>query len=51
VDAALTELQNRGVTITFPVSENPEISRKLAFVRDPWGNMIELTERTPGALA
>jgi hypothetical protein len=29
--------------------ENPEISRKPAFVRDPWGNMIELSQRAPGA--
>jgi hypothetical protein len=31
--------------------ENLEISRRLAFVRDRYGNMIELTERVPGALA
>lgn len=51
VDAALEELQNRGVPVALPVMENPEISRRLAFVRDPWGNMIEFLERTPGALA
>jgi glyoxylase I family protein len=51
VEAALAELRNRGVAVTLPVSENPEISRKFAFVRDPWGNMIELAERTPGAAA
>jgi glyoxylase I family protein len=51
LDAARSELEKREVPLTLPVMENPEISRKLAFVRDPWGNMIELTERTPGALA
>jgi lactoylglutathione lyase/glyoxylase I family protein len=25
------------------------ISRRLAFFRDPWGNMIELSETLPGA--
>lgn len=51
LDAALAELRNRGVPVTLPVIETPGISRRLAFVRDPWGNMIELAERTPGALA
>lgn len=51
VEAAVAELEKRGVVVTLPVMENPEISRKLAFVRDPWGNMIELSQRTPGALA
>jgi lactoylglutathione lyase/glyoxylase I family protein len=51
VAAALTELEKRGVAVTLPVMENPEISRKLAFVRDPWGNMIELAQRTSSALA
>jgi catechol 2,3-dioxygenase-like lactoylglutathione lyase family enzyme len=51
VDAAVAELTDRGVAVTLPVMENPEISRRLAFVRDPWGNMIELAQRTPGASA
>ncbi|UWE13794.1 VOC family protein [Actinacidiphila bryophytorum] len=51
VEAALAELTNRGVAVVLPVIENPDINRKLAFVRDPWGNMIELSERTSGGLA
>jgi glyoxylase I family protein len=26
-----------------------DISRRLAFFREPWGNMIELSETLPGA--
>jgi hypothetical protein len=29
--------------------EIEDISRRLAFLRDPWGNMIELSETLPGA--
>ncbi len=51
VETALAELKDRGVAVTLPVVENPDISRRLAFVRDPWGTMIELSERTPDGLA
>ncbi|MFD5399864.1 VOC family protein [Streptomyces sp. NPDC127097] len=28
--------------------EIEDISRRLAFFRDPWGNMIELSQKLPG---
>jgi len=29
--------------------EIEDISRRLAFIRDPWGSMIEMSETLPGA--
>jgi lactoylglutathione lyase/glyoxylase I family protein len=29
--------------------EIEDISRRLALLRDPWGNMIELSQTLPGA--
>ncbi|MYS16278.1 VOC family protein, partial [Streptomyces sp. SID4982] len=46
VDAALEELRARGVDIVNPPFEIDDISARLAFFRDPWGNMFELSERT-----
>ena len=49
VDTALAELRRRGVNIVGEPFEIEDISRRLAFIRDPWGNMIELAETLPGA--
>ena len=44
VDETLTEVKKRGVKIIKEAFELPEISRRLAFFADPWGNLIELAE-------
>lgn len=44
VDETLSELQRRGVDIVNPPFEIDDISARLAFFRDPWGNMFELSE-------
>ena len=46
VDDTLAELRARGVDIVNPPFEIDDISARLAFFRDPWGNMFELSERT-----
>jgi catechol 2,3-dioxygenase-like lactoylglutathione lyase family enzyme len=43
IDAKARELQQAGVTVTTPVHEMPGLY-KSAFVKDPWGNKIELVE-------
>jgi len=47
VDETLTELKRREVTIVKEAFELPEISRRLAFFADPWGNLLELAEVLP----
>jgi len=44
VDATLAELRARGVEIVEEPFLVPAISRRLAFVADPFGNLIELSE-------
>ena len=51
VDKARGELAARGVDLVGEPFEIEDISRRLAFFRDPWGNMIELSEPFPGAAA
>ena len=48
VDATLEALRARGVDIVNPTFEIDDISARLAFFRDPWGNMFELSERIGG---
>ncbi|GAA1032360.1 hypothetical protein GCM10009557_30640 [Virgisporangium ochraceum] len=48
VDETLAELRRRGVDIVNPPFEIDDISARLAFFRDPWGNMFELSERIGG---
>lgn len=45
VDETLAELERRGVEIVNAPFELDDISARLAFFRDPWGNMFELSER------
>ena len=49
VDVVLEELRRRGVDLVGEAFDLEEISRRLAFFRDPWGNMIELSESLPVA--
>jgi lactoylglutathione lyase/glyoxylase I family protein len=47
VDDTLAELRRRGVEVVNAPFELDDISARLAFFRDPWGNMFELSERLP----
>jgi lactoylglutathione lyase/glyoxylase I family protein len=44
VDATVAELRRRGVTIVTEPFELAAISRRLAFLADPFGNLIELAQ-------
>ena len=44
VDATLAEARRRGVTVVTEPFELPAINRRLAFLADPWGNLIELAQ-------
>lgn len=44
IEATVTELRARGVNIVTEPFELPAISRRLAFLADPWGNLIELAQ-------
>jgi glyoxylase I family protein len=44
VDDTLAELRKRGVDVVDAPFEIDDISARLAFFRDPWGNMFELSE-------
>ncbi|MET1004988.1 MAG: VOC family protein [Propionibacteriaceae bacterium] len=48
VDDTLAELRRRGVDVVNEPFELDDISARLAFFRDPWGNMFELSERING---
>jgi catechol 2,3-dioxygenase-like lactoylglutathione lyase family enzyme len=43
-DDTVEELRRRGVTIVTEPFDLPDISRRLAFFSDPWGNLFELTQ-------
>jgi catechol 2,3-dioxygenase-like lactoylglutathione lyase family enzyme len=43
-DDTVDELRRRGVTIVTEPFDLPDISRRLAFFCDPWGNLFELTQ-------
>jgi len=44
LNKVLAELKKRGVTIIGDTFYLDAITRRLAFIQDPWGNMIELAE-------
>jgi len=44
VDKALATLRKRGVKVVAEPFLVPDIKRRLAFIEDPWGNVIELAE-------
>jgi glyoxylase I family protein len=50
LEETLDELRRRGVEIVNPPFDMDDISARLAFFRDPWGNLFELSERmVPGS--
>ncbi|MCY1040047.1 VOC family protein [Corallococcus sp. bb12-1] len=44
MDATVAELRRRGVTLVTEPFVLPVINRKLAFIADPFGNLIELAQ-------
>lgn len=44
VDLAVVELKNRDVRITLDPTDNHEWMVRVAFIADPWGNVIELLQ-------
>lgn len=44
VDDSVAELRRRGVKIVAEPFDLPDISRRLAFFSDPWGNLFELAQ-------
>lgn len=44
MDATLAELRKRDVNIISEAFELEVIGRRLAFIADPWGNLIELAQ-------
>ena len=44
IDATVAELRRRGVTIVTEPFELPVINRRLAFLADPFGNLVELAQ-------
>ncbi|MEY4511881.1 MAG: hypothetical protein RLZZ450_4003 [Pseudomonadota bacterium] len=44
IDQTVAELKRRSVTIVTEPFELPAIGRRLAFLADPWGNLIELAQ-------
>ena len=44
IEATVEELRRRGVTIVTEPFELPVINRRLAFLADPFGNLIELAQ-------
>jgi hypothetical protein len=44
LDAFVTTLEARGMVLEAPVRQIPGTSVKSAFLTDPWGTRIELTE-------
>ena len=46
LDRALEELRRRGVAAVGDPIAMTEIGRRIAFIADPWGNLVELAETT-----
>ena len=44
MDATIADFRRRGVTIVTEPFELPAISRRLAFIADPFGNLIEVAQ-------
>jgi hypothetical protein len=44
LDAFVASLESKGVKIEAPVRQVPGTTVKIAFLTDPWGTRIELTE-------
>jgi catechol 2,3-dioxygenase-like lactoylglutathione lyase family enzyme len=48
VDATMATLERRGVRIVSEARDVAAIRRRFAFVADPWGNLIELSQVLAG---
>ena len=44
LDAFAKKLESRGIKLDVPVRQLPNSTTKIAFLTDPWGTYIELTE-------
>jgi len=44
IEATVAELRRRDVTIVTEPFELPVINRRLAFIADPFGNLVELSQ-------
>jgi catechol 2,3-dioxygenase-like lactoylglutathione lyase family enzyme len=44
LEAFCKELEKKGAELTVPYRNVPDLKLSIAFVRDPWGTLIELTE-------
>jgi len=44
IEKTVAELKRRGVSMVGNIFYLKDITRKLAFIADPWGNLIELSE-------
>jgi catechol 2,3-dioxygenase-like lactoylglutathione lyase family enzyme len=44
LEGFLRELESKGITLDVPYTEIPDFGLAIAFVTDPWGTYIELTE-------
>jgi glyoxylase I family protein len=44
IEKTVAELKRRGVNVIGDIFYLKDITRKLAFIADPWGNLIELSE-------
>lgn len=49
LDAAMAELERRGVPALMPPSDYPQVGLRIGFVQDDTGNVIELAQTVPGA--
>ena len=48
LEAFVGTLEARGIRLDTPISQDPELNVKSAFLTDPWGTSIELTEGLRG---
>lgn len=44
VDAVMTELEKRSIDVFIPAASYPNIGRRVSFIKDPEGNVIEFVE-------
>ena len=44
LEAFVSSLQAKGISIEAPIRQVPNTKVKIAFLTDPWGTYIELTE-------
>lgn len=47
VDAVMAELAAKGVAVFFPPTSFPDVGRRVAFIMDPHGNVVEFAADLP----